>query len=80
MKRFCSTITLLLITTFFSFAQNIPTIGTVTSNVILTNTTDNYIIVGNITDGDIGVVQSVTVTANSSNNTILSITGIDFFL
>lgn len=79
MKRFCSTITLLLITTFFSFAQNIPTIGTVTSNVILTNTTDNYIIVGNITDGDIGVVQSVTVTANSSNNTILSITGIDVY-
>lgn len=59
-----------------SYAQNSPTIGTVTSNIIEKGTGDNYIIVGNVTDGDALAVQNLTVTAVSSNNAVLSVTGV----
>lgn len=63
----------------FSKAQNLPEIGTISSNNINTKTTNNYLIVGNISDGDLASSQTLTVQAISSNNAILSILGTDFY-
>ncbi len=70
--------TLGLITCISSYCANIPTLGTITNDKINIGTKDNYIIVGNITDGDIGIIQNITVTAISSNNSILSVTSVNY--
>lgn len=59
-----------------AYATNAPTIGTVTSNIIQKGTGDNYIIVNGITDGDASLIQNITVTALSSNDAVLSVTGV----
>lgn len=61
--------------TMYSFSQSPPTIGTVTSAIVQKNTGDNYIVVNGISDNDVAI-QNLTITAVSSNDAILSVTGV----
>ncbi len=57
---------------------NLPTIGTITNDKMLINNDNNFIIVTGISDGDIALNQTVTMTAVSSNTSILSVTSVNY--
>jgi hypothetical protein len=58
------------------FAQNNPTIGVLVNNKVNNGTKISQLIVSGISDGDVSATQAVTVSATSSNNSLLSIVGV----
>lgn len=78
MKTITFILSLIVGISFSTFAGNLPTIGNVGSSInINKGSINNYIIVGGISDGDAGS-QSVTVSAVSSNNAIISVTSVAY--
>lgn len=67
----------ILILSGFQLQAAVPTVGTITSNKINVNTGINYIIVNGISDGD-PTEELVSVTATSSNSSLLSVIGVTF--
>lgn len=55
----------------------VPTVGTITNNKINVNTGINYIFVNGISDGD-PTEETVTVTASSSNPSLLNVIGVTY--
>ncbi len=61
-------------------AQSKPNIGTISKNQVNINSGSGFVIVSGLNDGDANVNQNLTVTAQSSNTSVLDISAVDYIV